>query len=78
MIITREEIVKMNETELNNKIEELKIELLKAKISNLKGGKSKLKEIRKTIARLLTQKNVKPKIKEKTLKTEKIKKEVKK
>ncbi len=48
------EISKMNEKEIESKLKDLKLELIKEKINLNKGGKTKIREIRKTIARLLT------------------------
>jgi ribosomal protein L29 len=44
----------MNEKERNEKIKDLKMELVKNKIDAGKGGKMKGKEIKRTIARLHT------------------------
>jgi len=44
----------MNPSEIEEKIKELKMELIKEKVSSAKGGKLKYKEIKRTIARLLT------------------------
>lgn len=51
--IKTKEFMKMTETERQRRLEELKLELVK---SNVKGktGSSKKKEIKKTIARLIT------------------------
>ena len=55
MVILRvKDISKMSSKEREGKIKDLKIELLKEKISIGKGGKMKIKEIKKTIARLIT------------------------
>jgi ribosomal protein L29 len=48
------DIQKMNESEKMKKIEELKLEMIKARVSTSKAGSSKVKEIKKTIARILT------------------------
>jgi len=53
-IIKLKEIKKMNSKEIEDKIKELKMELIKEKVSAAKGGKLKTKEIKRTIARLLT------------------------
>jgi ribosomal protein L29 len=47
------EIKKMNKEDKMKKIEELKLELVKSKV-NAQKGSSKSKEIKKTIARILT------------------------
>lgn len=48
------DIKKMDSQEKMKKIDELKLEMIKAKVSASKSGNSKAKEIRKTIARILT------------------------
>jgi ribosomal protein L29 len=48
------DIKKMDSAEKMKKIDELKLEMIKAKVSASKSGSSKIKEIRKTIARILT------------------------
>ncbi len=53
-ILKNNEISRMSEKEINEKLEELKLELIKSKITSSKSGKTKIKEIKKTIARLLT------------------------
>jgi len=52
-ILRSKEIAKMNENERKDKMQELKIELVKASIKN-KATKSNPKEIKRTIARLMT------------------------
>ena len=52
--LKNQEISKMPDREIEEKIKDLKLELIKSKISSGKGGKLKIKEIKKTIARLLT------------------------
>lgn len=54
MRLKAKEINKMDNQEKMKKIEELKLEMIKAKVSTAKAGNSKAKEIRKTIARILT------------------------
>ena len=53
-ILKNEDISKMSEKEIQEKIKDLNMELVKDKISASKGGKLKTKEIKKTIARLHT------------------------
>ena len=53
-ILKAKDISKMSEKERNSKIQDLKIELMKDKASAGKCGKMKTKEIKRTIARLLT------------------------
>ena len=55
-ILKAKDIIKMNEKEITDKMKELKIELIKAQIAGKKGGKSNAREIRRTIAKLLTVK----------------------
>jgi len=57
-IIKKQDIKKMNENEIIEKIKELRILLIKEEVSKGKGGKIKIKEIKKTIARLLTNINI--------------------
>jgi len=54
VILKSKEIAKMNAKEIEEKIKELKMELVKERVSAAKGGKLKTKEIKRTIARLLT------------------------
>jgi ribosomal protein L29 len=51
------DIQKMGKEERMKKIEELKFELIKAKTHASKTGTSKAKEIKRTIARILTLNN---------------------
>lgn len=44
----------MPEKEIEEKIKELRMELIKNQITATKGGKLKIREIKKTIARLFT------------------------
>ena len=53
-ILRNKDIVGMGEKEKLEKINYLKLELMKEKINLSKGGKMKVKEIKKTIARLMT------------------------
>ncbi len=48
------DIKSMGKEEKEKKIKELKVELIKTKASSGKGGKTNSKQIRKTIARILT------------------------
>jgi ribosomal protein L29 len=54
MIIRLKDIKKMSVKEIEEKIKELRMELIKNKVASGKGGKIKIKEIKRTIARLLT------------------------
>ncbi len=58
------EIEKLSETERNKKSKELKLELIKSKVNVSKTGSSKVKEIKKIIARILTFNNLENKSKE--------------
>jgi len=53
-ILRAKDISKMTEKERNAKLKDLKMELVKEKATASKGGKLKTKEIKRTIARLLT------------------------
>ncbi len=53
-ILNKKDIIKMSSKERKEKIKDLKMELIKEKINLSKGGKVRMKEIKKTIARLLT------------------------
>lgn len=48
------EIKNMNKNDREKRLKELKIELMKSQSSSQKTGSSKIKEIKKTIARILT------------------------
>ncbi|MFH1823397.1 MAG: 50S ribosomal protein L29 [archaeon] len=54
------EIAKLNKEELESKIKELRLEILKvkAKKSDSGAGGTKIREIKKTIARINTQLNI--------------------
>ena len=53
-IIKNKDIVKMNAEEKKNKLDELRIELLKCGSGSKTKGKINPKEIKRTIARILT------------------------
>ena len=53
-VLKSKDIAKMNEKEREEKLKELKQELIKANVSARKSGKIKVKEIKKAIARILT------------------------
>ena len=55
-IIRKNELKKLSKKELEEKLKELKIALVKANVPANKSGKNKIKEIKKTIARILTLK----------------------
>jgi ribosomal protein L29 len=56
-ILKSKDIAKMSMKDIDEKLKELQIEFIKARIAAKKGGKSNAKEIKKTVARLLTFKN---------------------
>ena len=56
-IVKAKDAAKMNATELNSKVKDLRIELIKAKAANKKGGKTSIRAVKRTIARLLTFEN---------------------
>jgi len=53
-ILKSKDISKISQKEIKEKIKDLKMELIKNQISSGKGGKMKTREIKRTIARLLT------------------------
>ena len=53
-ILKSKDISKMSKKEIDDKIKDLKLELIKNKVNTGKGGKLKTREIKRTIARLLT------------------------
>jgi ribosomal protein L29 len=53
-ILKPKEIKEMKKEEKEKKINELRLELAKSSGKNSQGGSNKIKEIKKTIARLLT------------------------
>ena len=61
-ILKAKDISKISSKEIEEKIKELKLELIKNQISSGKGGKLKTREIKRTIARLLTFNNLKSKV----------------
>jgi len=48
------EFKEMSKENKDTKLKELKLELVKAKVNASKGGSSKIKNIKKTIAQILT------------------------
>jgi len=60
MIIRKKELKNMSKEELEKKLNELKVELMKAKSKKTsQGTSSKAREIKRTIARILTYSNKK-------------------
>jgi len=56
-ILKSKEIKVMNKEDRGKRLKELKLELVKAKVAASKAGNSKVKEIRKIIARIHTFNN---------------------
>ena len=54
VILRSKDIERMTQKEREEKLKELRLELIKANVAANKTGKIKIKEIRKTIAKLLT------------------------
>lgn len=46
------ELSKLSKKEVNDRISELKLDLIKARVTASKGGKVKVREMKKTLARL--------------------------
>ncbi|VVB78781.1 50S ribosomal protein L29 [uncultured archaeon] len=53
-ILKSKDIKKMSSKEIDEKVKDLKMELVKSKVAASKGGKLKIREIKRTIARLHT------------------------
>jgi len=53
-ILKSKDIAKMSEKEQEEKLKELRLELIKANVAANKTGKIKIKEIKRTIAKILT------------------------
>jgi large subunit ribosomal protein L29 len=53
-VLKTKEIKNMSKEERERRLKELKMELIKAKAGVSKGGTSKIKEIKRIIARILT------------------------
>ncbi len=53
-VLKTKDIRKMPASEIEGKIKELKMELIKSRVAMNKGGKIRIREIKRTIARLLT------------------------
>ncbi|MAG07398.1 50S ribosomal protein L29 [Candidatus Pacearchaeota archaeon] len=51
------ELKNLGKKEIESKIKELQLDLIKAKVTASKGGKVKIRELRKTLARLNALKN---------------------
>jgi len=59
------DIQRLSKNEREKKLKELKMELVKSKVAGAKTGSSKIKEIKKIIARLMTLNSMENKPKEK-------------
>ncbi|MFH1359047.1 MAG: 50S ribosomal protein L29 [archaeon] len=70
-ILKSKDIAKMSDKELGEKIKDLRTELMKEKVNLAKGGKIKIREIKKTIARLHTFNRLNNKKSAEDLKTKK-------
>ena len=57
-ILKSKEIAKMSIKEIEEKVKELRMEFIKAQVARKKSGKSNPREIKRTIARLLTFKRL--------------------
>ncbi len=53
------ELSKLTKDEIDNKINEIKMELIKARVTANKGGKVKIRDIKKTLSKLLMIKRTK-------------------
>lgn len=53
-ILKSKDIAKMSKREIEEKIKDLKQELIKERVNLNKGGKIRVKEMKRTIARLMT------------------------
>ncbi len=51
------DLTKLSKKELDEKVKEIRLDLVKAKVTASKGGKVKIREMRKTLARLLMLRN---------------------
>ena len=53
-ILKSKDIKRMSSKEIEEKTKELRMELVKSRVAATKGGKIKIREIKRTIARLIT------------------------
>ncbi len=56
-VLRNSEVTKLGKEEKEKKLEELRMELIKKNVQANRAGKVKTKEIKKAIARILTNKN---------------------
>ncbi len=56
-MVKYKDLSKLSNAEINEKINDINFDLIKARITSAKGGKVKIKELKKTLARLLMLKN---------------------
>jgi len=54
-----DELKSLSISEINKKIDDIKLDLIKAKVTASKGGKVKMRELKKTHARLLMLQSIK-------------------
>ena len=54
-----DELKSLSISEINKKIDDIKLDLIKAKVTARKGGKVKMRELKKTHARLLMLQSLK-------------------
>ena len=54
-----DELKSLSISEINKKIDDIKLDLIKAKVTASKGGKVKMRELKKTHARLLMLQSLK-------------------
>lgn len=59
-MVKKQDFRNMSKEDLNKKLKELKLELVKSKVNSSKSGTSKAKEIKKIIARIYTLNKSKP------------------
>lgn len=57
-ILRSKDIAKMSDKEIEEKLKSLKTELIKERVNLTKGGKIKIREMKRTIAKLLTFQNI--------------------
>jgi ribosomal protein L29 len=53
-VINNKDIAKMSNAERTEKVKDLRMELMKERVNVAKGGKIKIREMKRTIAKLLT------------------------
>jgi len=58
-VLKNKDIKNMNSDDLNKRLKDLKLELIKSRSQRAQGAAIKTKEIKKAIARILTHQNLK-------------------